>query len=123
MQLEGTIRSNGVHAAGVIIAPEPLVNYTPLQRAQKGGIATQYSMGPIEDLGLLKMDFLGLSNLTIIKNALRIIKKVYGKSIDITEESRSDDPKIYELLTSGDATGVFQFESAGMKRYLRESSS
>lgn len=119
IQLEGTIRSNGVHAAGVIIAPEPLVNYAPLQRAQKGGIATQYSMGPIEHIGLLKMDFLGLSNLTIIKNALRIIKKVYGKTIEIGEIPL-EDPKIYELLTRGDTTGVFQLESAGMKRYLRE---
>ncbi len=119
MELEGTIRSNGVHAAGVVIAPEAIVNYVPLQRAQKGGIATQYSMGHIEELGLLKMDFLGLSNLTIINNALRIIKKVYGHSIDLGTLPL-DDPKTFELLARGDTTGVFQFESAGMKRYLRE---
>ncbi|HET8991884.1 MAG TPA: DNA polymerase III subunit alpha, partial [Candidatus Saccharimonadales bacterium] len=77
MKLEGTIRSHGVHAAGVVIAPEDIVYYTPLEMAQKGVIATQYSMGPIEELGLLKMDFLGLSNLTILSNALRIIKRVY----------------------------------------------
>jgi len=119
MKLEGTIRSNGVHAAGVVIAADEIVKFTPLQRAQKGGICTQYSMNPIEQLGLLKMDFLGLSNLTIIKNTLRIIKKVYGKDIDIADIPL-DDPKTYELFSRGDTTGVFQLESAGMKRYLRQ---
>jgi DNA polymerase-3 subunit alpha len=118
-RLEGTIRSHGVHAAGVVIAPDDIVNFVPLEVAQKGAIATQYSMNPIEELGLLKMDFLGLSNLTIIKNTLRIIKKVYNKNIDIDSISL-DDKKTYELLARGDTTGVFQFESAGMKRYLRE---
>ncbi len=118
MKLEGTIRSNGVHAAGVVIAADDIVKFTPLQRAQKGGICTQYSMGPIEQLGLLKMDFLGLSNLTIIKNTLRIVKKVYGADISIAEIPL-DDPKTYELFARGDTTGLFQFESAGMKRYLR----
>lgn len=119
VQMEGTIRSHGVHAAGVVIAPEDIVYYTPLEMAQKGVIATQYSMGPIEELGLLKMDFLGLSNLTIIKNALRIIKRAYGKDIDINTIPL-DDAKTFELFQRGDTTGVFQFESAGMKRYLRE---
>ncbi len=119
MRLEGTIRSNGVHAAGVVIAPEPIVGYTPLQRAQKGGISTQYSMGPVEELGLLKMDFLGLSNLTIINNALRIIRKVYGQAIDISQIPL-DDETTFHTLAIGDTTGVFQLESAGMKRYLRE---
>lgn len=118
MQLEGTIRSHGVHAAGVVIAPDDIVNYTPLEMAQKGVVATQYSMGPIERLGLLKMDFLGLSNLTVIKNALRIIKRVYGQDIDI-EKIPLDDLATYELFARGDTTGVFQFESAGMKRYLK----
>ncbi|MBW3538280.1 DNA polymerase III subunit alpha [Candidatus Parcubacteria bacterium] len=119
IKLEGTIRSNGVHAAGVVIAPDEIVNYTPLQRAQKGGISTQYSMNPIEELGLLKMDFLGLSNLTIIKNALRIIAKVYQHQIDITTIPL-DDVKTFELFSRGDTTGVFQLESAGMKRYIRD---
>ena len=119
IQLEGTIRSHGVHAAGVVIAPEDIVNYSPLEMAQKGVVATQYSMNPIEELGLLKMDFLGLSNLTIINNALRLIKKVYGDDIDINEIPL-DDEKTFELLAKGDTTGVFQFESAGMKRYLKE---
>lgn len=119
IRLEGTIRSHGVHAAGVVIAPDDIVKFVPLEMAQKGVIATQYSMGPIEDLGLLKMDFLGLSNLTIIKNALRIIRKVYGKDIDISEVPL-DDPNTYKLFQNGDTTGVFQFESAGMKRYLKQ---
>lgn len=119
VQLEGTIRSHGVHAAGVVIAPEDIVYYTPLEMAQKGVIATQYSMGPIEQLGLLKMDFLGLSNLTIINNALRIIRKVYGKKIDIHSIPFDDEPT-FELFQRGDTTGVFQFESAGMKRYMKE---
>ncbi len=118
MRLEGTIRSHGVHAAGVVIAPAPLVDYVPLQRAQKGGIATQYSMNHVEALGLLKMDFLGLLNLDVINDALRIIKKVYGVTIDLSSLPL-DDPKPYELLSRGDTTGVFQLESAGMKKYLR----
>ncbi|HEY5549927.1 MAG TPA: DNA polymerase III subunit alpha [Candidatus Saccharimonadales bacterium] len=119
MRLEGTIRSHGVHAAGVVIAPDEIVNFVPLEVAQSGAIATQYSMFPIEDLGLLKMDFLGLSNLTIIKNTLRIVKKVYGKNIDIGEIPL-DDKKTFELLQKGETTGVFQLESAGMKRYLKQ---
>lgn len=119
MQLEGTIRSHGVHAAGVVIAPDDIVKYVPLEMAQKGVVATQYSMFPIEDIGLLKMDFLGLSNLTIIKNALRIIRKVEGQEIDLAEIPFDDKPT-YELLSRGDTTGVFQLESAGMKRYLKE---
>lgn len=119
MRLEGTIRSHGVHAAGVVIAPDDIVKFVPLEMAQKGVVTTQYPMNPIEDLGLLKMDFLGLSNLTIIKNALRIIKKVHNKDIDINAIPL-DDIKTYELLQRGDTTGVFQLESSGMKRYLKE---
>ncbi|MCB9817267.1 DNA polymerase III subunit alpha [Candidatus Nomurabacteria bacterium] len=119
VRLEGTIRSHGVHAAGVVIAPNDIVSYVPLEMAQKGVVSTQYPMGIIEELGLLKMDFLGLSNLTTIKNALRIIRKVYGVTIDINTLPL-DDKKTYELLGKGDTTGVFQLESAGMKRYLKE---
>jgi DNA polymerase-3 subunit alpha len=118
MILEGTIRSHGVHAAGVVIAPDDIVEYVPVEMSQKGVVATQYPMNPVEELGLLKMDFLGLSNLTIIKNALRIIKKVYNVDIDLAELPL-DDTKTYELFQRGDTTGVFQLESAGMKRYLR----
>ncbi|MFY9227847.1 MAG: DNA polymerase III subunit alpha [Candidatus Microsaccharimonas sp.] len=119
IRLEGTIRSHGVHAAGVVIAPDDIVNFAPVEMSQKGVVATQYSMGPIEELGLLKMDFLGLSNLTIINNALRIIKKVHGDDIDLAEIPL-DDAETFGLFQRGDTTGVFQLESAGMKRYLRE---
>lgn len=119
VRLEGTIRSHGVHAAGVVIAPDDIVKFVPLEKAQKGVIATQYSMGPVEELGLLKMDFLGLSNLTIIKNTLRIIKRVYDLDVDI-DKIPMDDDKTFELLQRGDTTGVFQLESSGMKRYLKE---
>jgi DNA polymerase-3 subunit alpha len=117
--LEGTVRSHGVHACGVVIAPSELVNYLPLEMAQKGVVAVQFPMGQVEELGLLKMDFLGLSNLTIIKNTLRIIKRVYGNDIDLSKIPLND-PETFALLGRGDTTGVFQFESSGMKRYLRE---
>ena len=119
IRLEGTIRSHGVHAAGVVIAPDAIVKFAPLEMAQKGVVSTQYPKDPIEELGLLKMDFLGLSNLTIIKNTLRIIKRVYGADIDINTIPL-DDEAAYKLFQRGDTTGVFQLESAGMKRYLRE---
>ena len=119
IKVEGTIRSHGVHAAGVVIAPDDIVKFTPLEMSQKGSVTTQYSMGPIEDLGLLKMDFLGLSNLSILKNALRIIRKVKDEDIELSEIPLNDE-KTFELLGRGDTTGIFQFESSGMKRYLRE---
>ncbi len=119
MRLEGTIRSHGVHAAGVVIAPDDIVKFAPLEMAQKGVVTTQYPKDPIEELGLLKMDFLGLSNLTIIKNALRIIKRVYDRDIDLGSLPL-DDEETYRLFQRGDTTGVFQLESAGMKRYLKE---
>jgi DNA polymerase-3 subunit alpha len=119
IRLEGTIRSHGVHAAGVVIAPDDIVKFAPLEMAQKGVVATQYPMGPVEELGLLKMDFLGLSNLSIINNALRIIRKVYETDIKLSDIPLDDTPT-YELFQKGDTTGVFQLESAGMKRYLRE---
>jgi len=119
IQLEGTIRSHGVHAAGVVIAPDDVVKFVPVEMSQKGVVATQFPMGPVEELGLLKMDFLGLSNLTTINNALRIIKKVFHTDIDL-QTIPLDDPETFALLQRGDTTGVFQLESAGMKRYLRE---
>ncbi len=119
MILEGTVRSHGVHACGVVIAPDDLVKFMPLEMAQKGVITTQFPMGQVEELGLLKMDFLGLSNLTIINNCLRIIRKVHKDEVDLSSLPL-DDAKTYELFSNGDTTGVFQFESAGMKRYLKE---
>lgn len=117
--LEGTVRSHGVHACGVVIAPDDLVKFLPLEMAQKGVVTAQFPMGQVEELGLLKMDFLGLSNLTTINNCLRIIRKVYGQDIDLSSIPL-DDARAYELLSRGDTTGVFQLESAGMKRYLKE---
>lgn len=119
MQLEGTIRNHGVHACGVVIAPDDLMNYLPLEMAQKGVVATQVPMGQVEDLGLLKMDFLGLKNLSIIATAQKIIKGSYGVDIDLATLPL-DDEKAYKLLAEGNSTGVFQLESAGMKRYLKE---
>ncbi|MBR0134500.1 DNA polymerase III subunit alpha [Candidatus Saccharibacteria bacterium] len=119
MKLEGTIRSHGVHACGVVIAPDDLVKFMPLEVSAKGPLATQYPGPLVEELGLLKMDFLGLSNLSVIQQALRIIKKVYGKKI-VMGDLPLDDDNVYQLFRDGNTTGVFQFESAGMKRYLRE---
>lgn len=117
--LEGTVRSHGVHACGVVIAPDDIVKFMPLEMAQKGVVTVQFPMNQVEELGLLKMDFLGLSNLTIINNTLRIIRRVYGEEIDLATIPL-DDEKTFKLLQRGDTTGVFQFESSGMKRYLRE---
>ncbi len=118
VKLEGTIRNAGVHAAGVVIAPTDITDYAPLYVAKNGGLATQYTMNPIEDLGLLKMDFLGLSNLTIINNALRIIRKVYGVDIDV-DTLPLDDEEAYKLLQRAETIGIFQLESSGMQKYLK----
>jgi DNA polymerase-3 subunit alpha len=119
-RLEGVVRHASTHAAGVVIGREPLVNYTPLQLSTRGELAvtTQYAMGPVEDLGLLKMDILGLANLTIIKNCLRIVRKVYGEEIDI-EKIPLDDRHTFDLYGRGETIGTFQFESGGMREYLK----
>ena len=118
-RLEGTIRNHGVHACGVVIAPDDLVKFLPLEVSAKGPIAAQFPMGTVEELGLLKMDFLGLSNLSVINNALRMIRKVYHNDIDMYSVPL-DDEETYKLLQRADTTGVFQLESAGMKRYLKD---
>lgn len=120
-RLEGVVRHASMHAAGVVISKDKLTDYCPLQSATKGDISTvtQYSMNPIEHLGLLKFDFLGLANLTIIQNALRIIRKTQDVDLDILTIPL-DDKETYELLAHAYTTGVFQLESDGMKRYLRE---
>ncbi len=118
-RLEGTIRNHGVHACGVIIAPDDLVKFLPLEVSAKGPIAAQFPMTQVEELGLLKMDFLGLSNLSVINNALRMIRKVYGNDIDMSALPL-DDEETYKLLQRAETTGVFQLESAGMKRYLHD---
>ena len=119
VKLEGTVRSHGIHAAGIVIAPDEIVKFTPLEMAQKGVVSTQYSLGPIEELGLLKMDLLGLSNLTTINNTLRIVRRIRGTNIDINKIPL-EDKLTFELFQRGDTVGVFQLESAGMKRYLKE---
>jgi len=121
IKLEGTIRHASVHAAGVVITDKDITNYAPLQFSPSGDdvLVTQYSMYPIENIGLLKIDFLGLKNLTIVKNAVRIVKKVEGLEIDINKLSL-DDTKTFELLQAGNTTGVFQLEGEGMTKYLKE---
>lgn len=121
LKLEGAVRHVSVHACGVIIADESLTKYTALQHPPKDdkGIITQYEAKSLESLGLLKMDFLGLKNLTILQTTLKIIEKTKGVKID-RHEIPIDDAKAYALLSRGETTGVFQLESAGMKRYLKE---
>ncbi len=133
--LEGIVRNNSIHAAAVVISDRPLHQIVPLQLAEdrsatpeKGPngkpersykIVTQYSMGPIEEMGLLKMDFLGLRNLDVIEDAVDIIRRSRGVDLDI-ESIPLDDPKTYEMLARGESVGVFQFESDGMRDALRK---
>jgi len=122
IKLEGGIRHASTHAAGVVISRDPLTEYVPLQPIGKGGqraVMTQYHMENIARLGLLKMDFLGLSNLTILAKATEIIKHNQGLSIDL-QHVPLDDAKTFQLLASGETRGVFQLESAGMRRYIKE---
>lgn len=121
-KLEGVARHASVHAAGVVIADKDITEYTPLQRETNGEkIISQYDMYSIgeDGVGLLKIDFLGLRNLTIIQEALRFIEINQKKDIDFSRIS-FEDPKTYDLLASGETTGIFQLESAGMRRYIKE---
>jgi DNA polymerase-3 subunit alpha len=135
--LEGIIRNNSIHAAAVVIADRPLQEIVPLQLAEDRSapaipngngsakperqykIVTQYSMGPIEEMGLLKMDFLGLRNLDVIEDAIDIIQRSRGETVDM-EAIPLDDARTYKMLADGDSTGVFQFESEGMREALRK---
>ena len=121
--LEGSVRSTGVHACGVIIGRDDITDWVPVSTATDSDgekiIVTQYEGGVIEDTGLIKMDFLGLKNLSIIKEALANIKLNHGVDIDI-EKIPIDDPKTYELYCKGQTSATFQFESAGMQKYLIE---
>ncbi|MCH7641844.1 MAG: DNA polymerase III subunit alpha [Chloroflexi bacterium] len=121
--LEGTVRHASTHAAGVMITEEPLTDYVPLARATGSDAnavpTTQYPMGPLADLGLLKMDFLGLTNLTILDRALKLIAKTRGEKLTLNEIPL-DDSATYKLLSSGETAGVFQLESSGMRRYIKE---
>ena len=128
-RLEGVVRHASMHACGVVITKDPVTEYTPLQKitgkgADKSeGTVTQYSSSTkssfVEKIGLLKMDFLGLKNLTVIQNTLRIARKTKGFDVKI-DDIPLDDKKTYELLQRAETTGVFQFESSGMKRYLKQ---
>jgi len=132
--LEGIVRNNSIHAAAVVIADRPLTEIVPLQLAEDRGQAgpgengarersykmvTQYSMGPIEEIGLLKMDFLGLRNLDVLESAVDIIERSGGTRIDL-ESLPLDDAKTYEMLARGDSIGVFQLESEGMQEALKK---
>lgn len=122
-ELEGNVRNTGVHACGVIIGRDDITDWVPVSTAyDKDGaklLVTQYEGSVIEDTGLIKMDFLGLKTLSIIKEALANIKLTRGIDVDI-DQVPIDDPKTYKLYCEGRTTGTFQFESAGMQKYLRE---
>lgn len=119
MALEGLPRHASTHAAGVVITSEPIVNYVPLQLNADNFITTQFTKDTVEDLGLLKMDFLGLRNLTVIENAVKIIKKTTGTELDI-DNIDYNRKEVYELISSGNTDGVFQMESAGMQSFMQE---
>jgi DNA polymerase-3 subunit alpha len=119
-KLEGCVRHVSVHAAGVVISPTPLTDFAPLQFDPKGGkIITQYDMYVVEDVGLLKFDFLGIRNLSILESAVSLVKKLYGEIVDI-EKIPLDDKKTFELLARGETEGLFQLNGDGMTRYLKE---
>ncbi|MFC1942641.1 DNA polymerase III subunit alpha [Chloroflexota bacterium] len=123
MSVEGISRHASTHAAGVVISQESLTSYVPLQRSNRAesqeAVMTQFPMGDIARIGLLKMDFLGLANLTILGKAIEIINQRHDCDIDLYN-IRMDDAKTFELLSSGETSGVFQLEGAGMRRYIRE---
>ena len=117
-QIEGMLRHASTHAAGVVISKNPVDEYVPLYKHQDA-ITTQFTMTTLEELGLLKMDFLGLRTLTVIRDALDLIEKKYGRKIDFSK-MEYDDPKVYELLSSGNTLGVFQLESGGMRSFMKQ---
>ena len=116
--LEGLARHSSTHAAGVVISGAPVDEYVPLVMSDRG-LATQFNMTEIESLGLLKMDFLGLRNLTAIRECLELIKKDTGKDIDINHMDYAD-PKVFKLISSGNTVGIFQLESGGMTAFMKE---
>ena len=116
--LEGMNRHASTHAAGVVIAPGDLTDFVPLYRSPQGDVTSQYDMKGLEELGLLKLDFLGLRNLTVIDNAVKLLK-ARGEKVNI-EKIPMDDPEVYKLFAKGLTTGVFQFESSGMREFLKK---
>jgi DNA polymerase-3 subunit alpha len=119
MRIEGTNKSVGIHAAGVVISSQPLDEIVPLQRNSDGSVFTQYFMEDIEAMGLLKMDFLGLKNLTMIQKTVDLIQQTHQTTIDL-DHLPLDDPKTYQLLAKGELEGVFQLESSGMRQIVRD---
>jgi DNA polymerase-3 subunit alpha len=117
--LEDLTRNSSVHAAGVVIGDQPLANLLPLKQDEDGTVVTQYAMNPVGDLGLLKMDFLGLKTLTVIRNTCEMVKRTQGKEIDI-DHLPLDDKKTYDLLNRAETLGVFQLESGGMRDLCRK---
>ncbi|MBQ7676769.1 MAG: DNA polymerase III subunit alpha, partial [Lachnospiraceae bacterium] len=118
-QLEGLPRQAGMHAAGVVIAQRPMDEFVPLARSKEGQIVTQFTMTTIEELGLLKMDFLGLRTLTVINDAKRMAEENHNVTIDF-DRIGYDDKKVYEMISAGKTAGVFQLESAGMTAFMKE---
>ena len=117
-QLEGLPRHASMHAAGVVIGREPIVDFVPLCK-NSDAVTTQYNMTTIEELGLLKMDFLGIRTLTVIQNAARSVKERLGIELDM-DHLDMDDPKVYEMISEGKTEGVFQLESSGMRSFMRD---
>ena len=117
--LEGMTRHASIHAAGVVVAPGDLTDFVPLYRSSQGDVTTQYDMKELESIGLLKMDFLGLRNLTVIDKTIDLIKKRFNEDIDI-DKIDMEDPKVYKLFAKGLTVGIFQFESAGMREFLKK---
>ena len=118
-RLEGLPRHTSMHAAGVVISQKPVDEYVPLSRASDGTLVTQFTMTTLEELGLLKMDFLGLRTLTVIQNAVHLAERSSGQKIDISAIDYND-PKVLEMIGSGKTEGVFQLESGGMKNFMKE---
>lgn len=118
-KLEGLLRQTGMHAAGIVIADKPLIEYVPLCKGQNDEILTQYEKNTLEEIGLVKFDFLGLKNLTVIDDTVKLIRKRHNINFDINNIPLNDK-KTYELLSNGETTGVFQLESAGMKSLLKK---
>ena len=117
-RLEGLPRHTSKHAAGIVISGAPVVNFVPLSRGTDGAVTTEFTMTTIEELGLLKMDFLGLKTLTVIKDAERFIKDNYGIVVNV-DNMNFQDSKVYEMISSGDCSGVFQLESEGMASFMK----
>jgi DNA polymerase-3 subunit alpha len=118
--LEGSLRNTGIHACGVIITPSDISEFVPITKAKDSDFyVTQFDNSVVEDAGLLKMDFLGLKTLTIIKDTVKLIKYKYDEQL-YPEKFQLDDKKTYELFQKGETVGIFQYESPGMQKYLKE---